>query len=313
MLLLGIGGYNCKVIPPKPPRPVPKHISRTDTPKVAPRAYFFFFLNKIPPRAPPLFHTSSIHATTPLRTPLLPGKKGLGSSTSRKPRDPRTGLGTQEWRREGGGLRVRRDGRDLGRTGQGAWGGRRGIAGFPRGGASQAARGAHHRCWGRKPAGARGRAGGLRSRSSRGGLGRGPGSGGGAEGAPGAALGFWLRTMKGAPMSRGGKARVALGRTLPGAGRRGAAAAARAPPFRTVGPPPAAPAHAHASRARGRRRPVPVTHPLAGPPPREPGARKRLAHAGSLLARRVPAHDGHAVLTQDSTRWRRWRRSHRPA
>lgn len=146
-------------------------------------------------------------------------------------------------------------------------GGRRGIAGFPRGGASQAARGAHHRCCGRKPAGARGRAGGLRSRSSRGGLGRGPGSGGGAEGAPGAALGFWLRTMKWAPASRGGKARVAPGRTLVSAGRRGAAAAARAPPFRTVVPPPAAPAHAHASRARGRRRPVPVTHPLAGPPP----------------------------------------------
>lgn len=56
---------------------------------------------------------------TPLRTPLLPGKKVLGPSTSRKPRDPRTGLGAQEWRREGEVGSVR--GLGLGGTG-GTWG-----------------------------------------------------------------------------------------------------------------------------------------------------------------------------------------------
>lgn len=200
----------------------------------------------------------------------------------------------------------------LGGTG-GTWGARdreNGVVGRVVGGASQASPegaqarppgGAHHRCCGRKPAGARGRAGGLRSRSSRGGLGRGPGSGGGAGAAPGAALGFWLRTTKGARVSSGKKARVAPGRTL-------LSAAAEELPLRparrlfVLSYPPAAPAHAHASRARGRRRPVPVTHPLAGPPPSAEapgsGSRTRL-HS---LARRVPAHDGHAVRTQDSTR-----------
>lgn len=85
-------------------------------------------------------------------------------------------------------------------------------------------------------------------------------------------------------------------------GCRGAAAAARAPPFRTVVPPPAAPAHAHASRARGRRRPVPVTHPLAGPPPSAAAPGSGSSTRPHSLARRVPAHDGHAVRTQDSTR-----------
>lgn len=113
----------------------------------------------------------------------------------------------------------------LGGTGGtwGAWDRENGVVSGVVGGASQASPegaqakppgGAHHRCCGRKPAGARGRAGGLRSRSSRGGLGRGPGSGGGAGAAPGAALGFWLRTTKGARASSGKKARVAPGRTL---------------------------------------------------------------------------------------------------
>lgn len=181
-----------------------------------------------------------------------------------------------------------------------------GVAGFPRGGASRAAGGTHHGHGGRRPAGAAGRAGGLRSRSSRGGRGRGPGRGAGAGPGPGAALGFWLRMRKGARERCEGKARAAPGSALrspmpppPSCRRRRAHR-----PFRTVAPPPPRGPRPPPPppRARGRRRPVPVTpRPAPGRPPPLPRPGNPLAHEAHswLDGHRYPARVEHTFPTQD--------------
>lgn len=79
-------------------------------------------------------------------------------------------------------------------------------------------------------------------------------------------------------------------------------------------PPPRGPRPRPRLARTGQAPASPGDPPPGGAAPQCRGVRKLLAHAGALLARRVPAHDGHAVRTQDSTRRRRRRwRSHRPA
>lgn len=182
-----------------------------------------------------------------------------------------------------------------------------GVAGFPRGGASRAAGGTHHGHGGRRPAGAAGRAGGLRSRSSRGGRGRGPGRGAGAGPGPGAALGFWLRMRKGARERCEGKARAAPGSALrspmppPPSCRRCRAHR----PFRTVAPPPP-PRPPPPAPASARTGPAPASPgdppPLPGPPPlQRPG--NPLAHEAHswLDGHRYPARVEHTFPAQDGT------------
>lgn len=166
-------------------------------------------------------HTSALHAG-PLRAPLLLGREGAGSPTLPLPpplRTPGGGLGMRGW--QGAGKALTR-GLGLGRTGgsqgaqdgaRGAPGGRGGVTRLPQRAQARAA-GAHHGHCGRKPAGAKGQAGGLRSRSSRGGPGARSRGGRGRRTCSGAALGFWLRTRKGARARDEGKARAAPGCAL---------------------------------------------------------------------------------------------------
>lgn len=111
------------------------------TPKLHPRAFHTGL-----PSIISFLHISSLSAPTPLRRPLLRREKGRGSHTSPVPGTPGPGLAC-EGGREGEAGTAR--GLGLGGTGGswGAWDGARGapaaggVAGFPRGGASQAAGG----------------------------------------------------------------------------------------------------------------------------------------------------------------------------
>lgn len=286
-------------------------------PKVAPQSVF----TEGSP-ASPRFSIPPLCAPGPCERHFCGAGRGRGSHSPPAPRAPHPGPQGRAWHarvaggrgRHGAGLRVRRDGRESGRTGRGARGTGRpgGRRRLPQRGREPGRRGAHHGHCGRKPAGARGRAGGLRSRPSRGGRGRGPGSGAGAGPAPGAALGFWLRTRKGARARGEGKARAAPGCALrsplppPSCRRRRArrpfrtAAPPRPPPlapaFVRTGPAPASPCDPRLSRGRP-------------PPLRCPG--NPLAHAGHswLDGHRYPARVGHTLPPQDGTR----ARTHGPA
>lgn len=302
------------------PPPSPQTCSQARTqrpPKVAPQN---MFTEGSP--ASPRFCIPPLCASTPSVRHFCGAGRGRGPTPPPPPGTPGPRLACEGGGGGEGGRGRRSTGLGLGGTGgsrgardgaRGAPGGRRGgRRRLPQRGREPGRRGAHHGHCGRRPAGARGRAGGLRSRSSRGGRGRGPGSGAGAGPAPGAALGFWLRTRKGARARGEGKARAAPGCALrsplppPSCRRRRARR-----PFRTAAPPrppPPAPAFARTG-------PAPASpgdpRPSQGrpPAPRRPGS--PLAHTGHswLDGHRYPARVWHTFPPQDGPR----ARTHGPA